>query len=257
MTRSRSGTETRRSIGAVQDSALADLSRLHAVVPLRSLTWGKARLGDAVDGEEREALLLGMLLHLLGTLRDWPACEAVHLVSPDARVLAAGRDSGAAPVLQASIGLNDAIELGRGAATQAGATAILVVPADLPLLESSSLDRLLDAADAAVAAGAGRPVVVVAPSDARGGTNALLLSPPDAIEPCFGANSLEAHVRAAAAAAASLQLVVDPGLGFDLDTPEDLERLPADRLRVLLALGIGVPATAVDAPPVASPAAGR
>ena len=92
---------------------------------------------------------------------------------------------------------------------------------------SPALDRLLDAADAALAAGGGGPLVVIAPSDARQGTNALLLAPPAVIEPAFGAASFEAHVRAAAHQGASVQVVADPALGFDLDTPEDLELLVA------------------------------
>jgi 2-phospho-L-lactate guanylyltransferase len=77
----------------------------------------------------------------------------------------------------------------------------------------------------------------VAPSDARSGTNALLLSPPDVIEPCFGSASFEAHVRAAAKADASLQVVTDTGLGFDLDTPEDLELLSPATLADLVGRG--------------------
>ena len=69
------------------------------------------------------------------------------------------------------------------------------------------------------------PLVVVAPSDARGGTNALLISPPSLIEPSFGESSLAAHLLAASGADATVQLVIDPALGFDLDTPDDLERL--------------------------------
>ncbi len=125
----------------------------------------------------------------------------------------------------------------RGAAVARHASAILILPADLPLVTMASLDRLLDAADAALAAGHGQPLVVAAPSDARGGTNALLLSPPNVIEPAFGPGSLEAHVRAARAADASVQLVIDPQLGFDLDTPEDLERIDASVLLELTQQG--------------------
>ena len=67
--------------------------------------------------------------------------------------------------------------------------------------------------------------MVIAPADARGGTNALLLAPPQVIDPHFGSASFEAHLRAAAEADASVQIVDDPLLGFDLDTPDDLERL--------------------------------
>jgi 2-phospho-L-lactate guanylyltransferase len=115
-----------------------------------------------------------------------------------------------------------------------GAHAALVLPADLPMLTVEALGRLLDAADAALAAGSGRPLVAIAPSDARNGTNALLLVPPDVIDPGFGEHSFEAHVRAAAMADATVQVVTDHALGFDLDTPEDLEVLPPDLLRELV-----------------------
>ena len=112
-----------------------------------------------------------------------------------------------------------------------------MLPGDLPHLDVAALDRLALAADATVAAARGGPVVVVVPADARGGTNALVLRPVDVIEPRFGAASLEAHLRAAAAADAAVQVVPDPVLGFDLDTPEDLERVDPARLRELVLLG--------------------
>ena len=97
----------------------------------------------------------------------------------------------------------------------------------------------------ALAAGNGHALIVVAPADARGGTNALLISPPALIDPQFGDHSLEAHLRAAALADATVQLVVDPALGFDLDTPDDLERLDTNtvvdlehRGQALLALAV-------------------
>lgn len=217
----------------------ADLSRLHAVIPLRGLEGGKQRLGDALDAEERETLLLGMLLHEIEALGAWSACEAVHVVTADERVRPLVEAAGASVVLEspAGGGLNAALRLGRDAAARAGASAVLILPGDLPFLEVAALERLLDAADAAVAAGAGRAVVVAAPSDARGGTNALLLAPVDVIEPRFGPQSLEAHVRAAAEAQASVQLVADPALGFDLDTTDDLERIEPGHLARLIRLG--------------------
>jgi 2-phospho-L-lactate/phosphoenolpyruvate guanylyltransferase len=222
----------------VTPPASADLSHLHVLVPVRGLADGKGRLGFALDAEERETLILGLLGHTLDVLRDWSGCERVHVVSSDPVIRAMAHDRGAAVVDDLSHGdLNEALLAARQAAMGDGATAVLCLPADLPFLAPAALAELLDAADAALAAGSGRPLVVVAPADARDGTNALLLSPPTIIDPQFGGQSLAAHVRAAGAADASVQLVVNAQLGFDLDTPEDLERVDAARLLELLELG--------------------
>jgi len=214
--------------------ALADLSNLHAIVPARGSGVGKSRLGEALDAEERLALVVGMLIQTVTVLAAWPACRGIHVVTadPGLRRIVRGADTGsvAVPESEPGTGLNAALVDGRARAMSSGATTVLFLPADLPYLTTSALDSMLEAADAALAAGSGRPLVVLAPADARVGTNALLLAPPTTIEPHFGESSLEAHVRAAADVDASLQLVDDPALGFDLDTPEDLERLEVSLL---------------------------
>lgn len=204
---------------------------LHVVVPLRGIDSGKSRLGQALDAEERGVLVLGLLARTLDILTAWPPAQRVYLVTGDAATgELARRAQPALTVLTEQLegGLNAALRAARNAAAAAGATAVLMLPADLALLDAAALDRLLDGADAALAAGKGHPLVVVAPADARRGTNALLISPPTLIDPQFGDQSLEAHLRAAALVDATVQLVIDPALGFDLDTPDDLERLDTD-----------------------------
>jgi 2-phospho-L-lactate guanylyltransferase len=215
------------------------LEPIHIVLPMRTVSGGKARLGEVLDAEEREELVLGMLLHTLSVLGEWPVCRRIHLVSPDPILSAATSQAGMEVSVhrQDGEGLNEGIRLGVSAARVEGATSLLVLPGDLPYLSVAALDELLTAADAGVVAAAGGPLMAIVPSDAGGGTNALLLRPPDAIGPAFGPDSFEAHLRAAAAAGAAVQVMTDPTLGFDLDTPDDLERLDPARLRELTALG--------------------
>lgn len=236
----------------------ADLSVVHVVVPVRGIESGKSRLGQALDAEEREVLVLGLLGRTLEVLTAWPPAQRIHLVTGDAVTGALARRTQPALSLVREPrqgGLNAALGAARDAAEEAGATCVLMLPADLPLLEVAALDRLLDGADAALAAGSGRPLVVVAPADARGGTNALLVSPPTLIEPSFGEASLEAHLRAAARADATVQLVIDPQLGFDLDTPDDLERLDTELVLELERRGQEMLALDSPAAAAASPTA--
>jgi 2-phospho-L-lactate guanylyltransferase len=223
----------------VSTAATTVLSDVHVVLPIRSRDAAKTRLGLALDPEERDVLVIGMLANTVRVVAQWPPCHLIHVVSSDyalTKIVARGIDW-IETVSDPGTGLNDALRAGRDAAVAAGATAVLILPADLPLLATESLDRLLHAADATLAAGNGGPVVVIAPADARTGTNALLLAPPTVIEPLFGVDSFAAHLRAAAIADASVQVIDDALLGFDLDTPDDLERLDLDRRLALEGIG--------------------
>lgn len=221
--------------------ATTALEPVHVVLPMRTMSGGKARLGEALDAEEREELVLGLLLHTLAVLGSWPVSHRIHLVSPDPMLGAATDQAGVDVTVhrQEGEGLNAGIRLGISAARVEGAASLLVLPGDLPHLSVEALDVLLTAADAGVVAAAGGPLMAIVPSDAGGGTNALLLRPPEAIAPAFGPGSFEAHLRAAAAAGAAVQVVSDPALGYDLDTPDDLERLDPARLRELTERGRG------------------
>ncbi len=71
------------------------------------------------------------------------------------------------------------------------------------------------------------PVVIV-PDRHGTGTNALVLSPPDAIAPSFGPGSFARHVAAAEQAGVPHSVEDVPGLALDVDTPADLAELIAE-----------------------------
>ena len=106
-----------------------------------------------------------------------------------------------------------------------GATAIVVLPADLPGIDALAVDSLVEAAARAtrdLAPGAEPEGIVAIVADRHGaGTNALLVSPPTLVEPAFGPGSLARHHTAAEAAGARI-LELDGPLSFDLDTAADL-----------------------------------
>ncbi len=110
--------------------------------------------------------------------------------------------------------LNRAVELGCRRAAESGASAALVLPADLLLLTPNVIARFLRAA--------GDADVAVAPDRAEMGTNALLLRPPCALAPLFGPDSFARHRARAATQGLTVATVRLPELALDLDTPDDL-----------------------------------
>lgn len=203
-----------------------------AVIPVGSLERAKSRLGAALDPEERHDLVLRLLARTVDACLTAPSIASTFVVSPDPAALAEAERNGATPVLQHENGLNEGLREARDLAATAGAEAILILPADLPLITADAIEELVTAASRGHVGAAGhvdasreRPAdtpTVVLVSDRHGrGTNALLIAPPDTIEPCFGGDSAAAHRAQAMAAGAQLRELGGP-LTLDLDTTDDL-----------------------------------
>ena len=73
----------------------------------------------------------------------------------------------------------------------------------------------------------GAPGVTLVPSHDRRGTNCVLCSPPDVLPFAFGHDSFEPHCEAARAQGIAPRIIALPGLGLDIDTPDDLRAFMA------------------------------
>lgn len=183
------------------------------VIPVSTFEGAKSRLGAVLDAEERRDLVGRLLQRTVAAALATPGVEDVVVVSPDPEVLAIASTAGARPVAQRSRGLNPALQEARAAIA---ADRLLVLPADLPTVTAGDLAQVLAAGDAA-----GNPSVVLAPDRHGRGTNALLLTPPEVIDPAFGGDSRAAHAWLASSADVAYAEI--PGiLGLDLDTADDL-----------------------------------
>jgi len=190
---------------------------VYAVVPVKDLRGTKSRLAPVLDPGARAGLTLYMMGRVVGAIRE-AGIEDVCVVSPDRMVLEEAKRRGATPLLQESRGLNPALEEGRRRAMGLGASKLLVLPADLPLLDAEDVLAVLREAG-------GEPTVVIAPDGARSGTNALLIQPPDVLPFAFGTGSFEAHVGAARRRGLDVRVCERSHLAFDLDTAGDLAHL--------------------------------
>lgn len=197
-------------------------SRISAVIPVRDLETAKSRLGEALDPEERQALVLRLLDRAIRSALDATSISNVLVVSPDRDLLARSAAAGADVLRQRDLGLNPGLAEARSWVVAGGASGMLVLPADLPSVTPGLIDEIARRGRDEAGQHLGPVRVVVLVPDRHGdGTNALLLVPPDAGSFEFGTGSRQRHAAAARAAGAAL-VEVDGPLSLDLDVPEDL-----------------------------------
>jgi 2-phospho-L-lactate guanylyltransferase len=96
-----------------------------------------------------------------------------------------------------------------------GIAGMLTVPGDIPLVTAAEIARLLAAHFPA-------PAFTIAPSHDELGSNAIIVSPPDAVPLRFGDNSFFPHLAAAEARGIRPTIVNLPGIALDIDNPDDL-----------------------------------
>lgn len=200
------------------DPARPDLSRTWAVVPIRGLATAKSRLGADLTGEARRALVTELLRRTLVATRDARRIAGTVVVTMDPAAAGLAKRHRAIGLVELAPGLNEAIQAARSVAGARGATAVLVLPADIPAVAAEHVDAIIAAA-AALDARVG--LVALVPDRHGHGTNVLLLSPPTVIAPAFGGASRSLHELAAQAAGARYAEIDSP-LSLDVDTPADL-----------------------------------
>jgi len=124
---------------------VADFSRVWAVVPIRGLETAKTRLGGGLDAEERVELVTWMLRRTLRATHAAHSIAGTVVVTMDPAAAGLAKEHGAIGLVELAPGLNPAIEAGRSVAVARGATAVLVLPADIPGVSAAAIDDLLAA----------------------------------------------------------------------------------------------------------------
>jgi 2-phospho-L-lactate guanylyltransferase len=202
------------------------VSGILAVVPLRDGTSGKTRLAPAFSAEDRATLIAEMGRHVLHALANSFVTEGVLVLTRDPAFVESSLawiDPTVEAIQQPGsvVGLNAAIAYGTGIARDRGASGVLVIHADLPLLRPEDVRELFDR-DASV---------VIAPDRHRTGTNALLVHFDSARSRDytyrFGAESYRAHLAEADRLAMSVETAIMTGTEFDLDTVDDWQAMPS------------------------------
>jgi 2-phospho-L-lactate guanylyltransferase len=190
---------------------------VYAIVAVKGLGTSKKRLSPVLSSHERCQLTLSMLEDVLIALKT-STVDATVVVSNDSTLCDLAKKFNAAYLIQKSSGLNFAVEEATKWCMQNRANAVLILPADIPMLSSVDVNKIIEL-------GTCEEQIVVLSSSYDGGTNALFQSPPNLIPACFGLRSFSRHLKEAYRRGVRVMLYYSPGVAMDIDSAKDLSEL--------------------------------
>jgi 2-phospho-L-lactate/phosphoenolpyruvate guanylyltransferase len=209
------------------------------LLPVKDLNNAKKRLMGVLSPEERFGLAEAMLADTIRAVRGVALAEKIFVVTNYEPAMRVARENGWEILREEQqISESHSVDAASRICEDQGVTALLRLPLDLPLVQSSDIDELL-AEECRV------PALVIVPSRDGTGTNAMLRMPPTLFPSHFGAGSFAKHVAEAENAAAQLVVRRNPRLEMDVDDESDLRALLEHDLsgtetgRWLRATGVG------------------
>jgi 2-phospho-L-lactate guanylyltransferase len=188
------------------------------LIPVKNLSAAKQRLAAVLDQPARTELAQAMLHDVVSALAAWPRRPACALVTSDpfAINLAEEYDFELIPD-RTNPGETGAIEMATRLCVARGIDSTLIIPADIPLIQASEIDQILQHAPDEGS--------VLAPAADGRGTNAAFRRPANLFPLRFGNDSFKPHLAAAQATGKPCIVLQLPSLAVDVDNPEDLQQL--------------------------------
>jgi len=191
-----------------------------ALIPIKGFDRGKSRLSEVLAPRERAQLARDLFEHVVRVLCASPAIHGIAVVSdsPEAREHAKRLGVVALSDATGSEGLAEVVDSALRDLERRGATSVMICMSDLPDLtvqDIASVARELDESD-----------VVLVPDLLQRGTNVIAVKPPTGLPSCLGhEDSLQRHHARARELGLTVSVQLSSGIGFDVDSPGDLERL--------------------------------
>jgi 2-phospho-L-lactate guanylyltransferase len=188
------------------------------IIPVKPLRLAKSRLSKVLQPEDRQEVAEAMLRHVLETVKPVKQVAGVLVISRDNHALAIAREYGAKTIQESGAPeLNSALMRATSIVKSWRCDAMLIIPADLPLITSDDIGNIIDI---------GRKhenSVVIATDRNKDGTNALFIQPPGLIEYAYGDNSFHSHAVLAREAGAEVAVYEANSTLQDIDVPEDID----------------------------------
>jgi 2-phospho-L-lactate guanylyltransferase len=181
---------------------------------MKPLNEGKTRLARQLTREQRAELISGMLRRVIAAIRG-ASIELFWVIGGDERVMRLTRNFDGLWLEELGRDLNDTVAKAFDRAFKEGHS-VLYLPGDLPFIKPSDVHSLLRSS-------ARGNNITLAPARRDGGTNGILVPHGIPFRPELGQRSFARHLAQAASNEVSVAICYSPGLGYDLDTIDDLE----------------------------------
>ena len=221
-----------------------------ALIPVKSLQQSKRRLAHLLPAARRAELISGLLQRELRLLNQVPAISRVLIISSDPTIWDIARQNGALVEKEPqSLGLNIAVARGKAIAAEKGASAVLILPVDLPFISVADIDLMVRSRQESRSWAAEQPwsaaaksaecgqdssqagcAIVICSDEDGDGTNALLVNALQDFSFRFGPGSFKSHIEEARKRGMMVHIVKAPGLGFDIDNEDDWLAYQASRV---------------------------
>src|SRR5579863_2588278 len=195
---------------------MTDPADVWAIIPVKETHDAKQRLAPVMSAPLRQKLASAMLEDVLEAVTAVRGLGGVILVTADPQAVALARRYGAETIEDgAHDGHTGAVMAGARHLIGRGRRTMLTIPGDLPLVTAAEIEQL-------IAAHGPAPAFTIAPAHDDQGSNAIVMSPPDAVPLRFGEDSFFPHLAAARDRGIDPLVVRHPGIGMDIDNPVDL-----------------------------------
>ena len=188
------------------------------VVPVKRFSNAKSRLASILSPAERESLAQAMLNDVLRAIGEARLVSGIVVVSHEVRARYTAERAGGLFLEETDSGLSAAIRQAGSWLTEHGQRGLLMLPGDVPLASGDEIDQLIEGHH-------GGHAVSLAPDREHDGTNALAVTPADAIPYSFGRDSFASHCSAAKAAGIEPSILHLASFALDIDNPMDLQTL--------------------------------
>ena len=208
------------------DLSTTNLMNTSLIIPIKQLSNAKQRLSAVLTPEERSLLFKAMVQDVLEVATTCDRIDDVYIVTSDSEVSELAHQYSAKVMAEVNNpeskenGLVQAVTFMSEHLAKEGVEIMMFLPGDIPLVSVEELEVVLDGFGLS-----GEAEMMIVPAEDLGGSNCMVCSPPNCMRFGFGEDSFRRHLRFAKEKEIEPSVAKLPGIGLDIDTPDDLQKL--------------------------------